>query len=136
MKKLILAVTFVFLFLSCGPTEEEKYNELFDDDNPLIGTWEGGAIYADTGKQDNIVFIDDSTMYFINDTARNGVIFTYEFDQTLTYVTNSLHGYNEEPAMLIKIPIHDFHESVFEAYYLPNKKILLYDGALWKKIKK
>jgi len=84
MKKLILAVTIVFLLLSCGPSEKEKYEELFDDDNPLIGTWEKKFT---TGSA-FLVFIDDSTMYFddTEEDPNNGVIYPYKFfDHTPVY---------------------------------------------------
>jgi len=134
MKKLILAITFVFLLFSCGPTEKEKYEELFDDDNPLIGTWENER------GEEQIVFIDDTTMYFtspvFDDDPTYGTIYTYEFDQTPIYVMYSLFNLYDEPAMRIKIFIHDYHESIFEADYLTNKKILFYHAEPYKKIKK
>jgi len=113
MKKLIIAVTLVFLFLSCGPTEKEKYEALFDDDNPLIGTWE-------LSGWRKIAFIDDSTVHFFiyDQTLQKWTdrleVYTYEFDRT-----------PREPDGKMKVTIFVEDDSLFY-FYDPSKKYLYY----------
>jgi len=137
MKKMVFAITFAFLLLSCGPSEQEK---LFEGDNPLIGTWEEQGIFYDgsnaTGDRipnPQLVFVDDSTVHDIDPYFGKDDVYTYAFDHTDT-ISNSQHDLHNEPAMFYNI----FRPNdILTAIYLPNKKILFYSaGNLYKKIKK
>jgi len=139
MKKLVVVTTLVFLLLSCGPSWQEKYDALFEGDNPLIGTWEseGQTFDGSTGKEitnDQIVFIDDSTMYFryYYNNPENEVIYTYAFDKTGT-VSNIYHNFFDEPARYYNI----FRDNdVIYFAYIPHKKIIVYYSFIYTKIKK
>jgi len=139
MKKLILAVTLVFLLLSCGPTEKEKYDALFDDDNPLIGTWEvpGQYIEAYTGKilpNPQLVFIDDSTVHFIDCDGKVDV-YNYEFDRTPIYDIDVFDSGSIEHHIDVAMRVIIYGDT-YESWYDNNKKILYRWGDPCLKIKK
>ena len=131
MKKILFPILVLAIILgmsNCGPTEKEKYEELFDDDNPLIGTWE----WKFSNGSDFVVFIDDFSMYGY-DTLGNedGTIYPYEFDRTPVPSPSWMQGSTQ---MVISVKRE---KDTITYYYCPDNKTLYYDEySTYIKIKK
>jgi len=117
-KILFIVLTFsIMLTMSCKGDVED----LFEGDNPLIGTWDSGI--------DQYVFIDDSTVHFITPILNRDDIYTYEFDRTPNLGSMKITVFIKESSGKIV--------NYYLGYNLSDKKI--YNGQnneIYTKIKK
>jgi len=131
MRKILFPI-FAFVIIlgmsNCGQSEKEKYDELFDDDNPLIGTWESNDKDGDTGKPaSSLIFIDDSTLHYV--LGGKADVYTYEFDRTLV-------RFDEDSLGMVILVTRE--KDIIGYIYCPDdKKIYAHDLSIfYKKIKK
>jgi len=135
MKKILFPILVLAIILGMSNCEQkDKYDDLFDDDNPLIGTWENKF----GNGSEFIVFIDDSSMYEygifdgILDTSPDDAIrYHYDFDRTPVPSPSWMQGSTE---MVISVKRE---KDTITFYYCPDNKKIYYDeDSIYTKIKK